>query len=104
MSVVYDRNGVEIKPGDKVRVKWPYYFINIRVDEGVVRRVDEHHGVTIDTDKPVPHFNREGFVVHDEPWTYFPAEYDYQRRVWVAYGLVGDPHEHGQQEIWIEVI
>lgn len=101
---VFDRNMVEILPGQKVRAHWPYYYINVREDEGIVRSLDRYGGVTIDTDHPVPHVDRNGSHVHDEPWFYFPASYNYEKNEYVADSTVGDPFEHGATPTWIEVL
>jgi hypothetical protein len=101
---VFDRNMVEIIPGQKVRVTWPYYYINVRTDEGIVDRVDEYGGVFIRTDHLVPHYDRNGFVVSNEPWVYFPVRYNYEKEKHVASDAVGDPYEHGRIPIWIEVL
>jgi len=84
-----DRNYRPLAVGQHVRVRWPYYHINIRDDEGIVTKIDQYGGITIATDHPVPHYDRHGFMVHEEPWIYYSAEYDYDRKVRVAAGYVG---------------
>lgn len=101
---VFDRNMVEILPGQKVRARWPYYYINTRTDEGVVKAIDTYGGVTITTDHPVPHVDRQGFIAHEEPWFYFPSRYNHEKQAYVASDSVGDPYEHGAIPIWIEVL
>lgn len=105
---VVDRNGKPFTPECRVRFRVPTYFINTVSGEGTMMSIDEYGGCTMLSDVSLGIRDRNGAEVGRRRELYSPmAEYKYdgphaKKRVTVR--SLGDPHEHGTTECFIEVV
>jgi hypothetical protein len=103
-----DCNGKPFTPGCRVKFVLPSYYINTISDTGTLAsNFDAYGGVTIRADQEHNYYDRSGGIAGRRHEIYATSRYcsngAYEgHRVTLA-GL-GDPHEHGVTQTYVEII
>jgi hypothetical protein len=102
---LFDRNGHEITPGCRVRYCLPDHYVNTKAGTGTVVSLDEYGGAYYDADTPEPVRDRNGAYSEKRARQYANfSHYDQAAKRRIAIGKLGDPFEHGQTDVFMEVI
>ena len=99
MAKYLDRNGVELRVGQRVRFNANTHYVNTREGTGVVRVFSPYHYVEIDSDEPIP----MGSPSKPTQNIGIPTNYNHQRKAMVAEHVLyldGFPADSA----WVEVI
>ncbi|QRM34905.1 hypothetical protein [Microvirga sp. VF16] len=105
---IVDCNGRPFTPGCRVKFVLPSYYINTFSDTGaLISNFDPYGGVTIRADHEHNYHDERGNIAGRRHEVYATSRYHSDgafegHRVTLA-GL-GDPHEHGVTQTYVEVI
>jgi hypothetical protein len=105
---IVDCNGRPFTPGCRVKFVLPSYYINTFSDAGtLISNFDPYGGVTIRSDNEHNYHDEKGYIAGRRHEVYATSRYQYAgthagHRVTAA-GL-GDPHEHGVTQTYVEII
>ncbi|QAY80254.1 hypothetical protein [Sphingosinicella sp. BN140058] len=105
---VLDRKGRPFTPGCRIRYVLPSYYINTKAGTGTISKIDRYGGVYYEADKPEQVLDRCG-ACRDVRTAQYATVGDYQSSgqfagSWLTVGTLGDPHEHGETDVFIEVV
>lgn len=102
---VVDRNGKPFTPGCRVKFRVQTHYINTIDGNGAVIDIDSFGSVLITSDRPVTKYGPQGgYRTSEIPFsTKYAYNGPYHGKLVCSYRL-GDPHEHGTTECYVEII
>ncbi len=104
---VADADGKPLWAGCRIEFNLPSHYINTIAGEGELKSVDMYGGSYFISDQPMNVYDREGFIADKRRNQYASCNtYQYGgdfRGFRLMNGKLGDPHEHGQVNVYIRL-